>query len=100
MSSFLFNRRAAAEPMKAADPAPPPPPISESVLRESGQVQAMTASAIFAMLVSKGILSSEEAAEYMEEIGRVIERDTAGPIGSAAGEMLRYYGRALLAADR
>ena len=97
MNSFLFNRRAAAEETKPVDAAPPP--ASAEALRESGHIQAITASAIFAMLVSKGILTAEEAAEYMDEIGRVIERDIAGPIGATAGDMLRSYGRALVAAD-
>jgi hypothetical protein len=97
MSSFFFNRRPAAEESKIVKPKPPGP--SGEALKESGQVQAVTASAIFAMLVSKGILSAEEAACYMEEIGRVIERDIPGPTGTAAGDMLRSYGRALVAAD-
>jgi hypothetical protein len=50
------------------------------------------------MLVSKGVISAEEAAEYMAEIGLVLERDVEGPLGAEAGTMLRSYGRALAAA--
>jgi hypothetical protein len=94
MSGFLFSRRAASE--ENAAPAPVAP--KAEVPKGAAQVQAITASAIFAMLVSKGILSADEAAEYMAEIGLVLERDVEGPLGAEAGTMLRSYGRALAAA--
>jgi hypothetical protein len=94
MSGFLFNRRATTEEI----PAPAPPAPRAEVATGAAQVQAITASAIFAMLVSKGIISAEEAAEYMSEIGLVLERDVEGPLGAEAGTLLRSYGRALVAA--
>jgi hypothetical protein len=94
MSGFLFNRRATSEEMLAPAPAAPKLQIPSG----AAQVQAITASAIFAMLVSKGVISAEEAAEYMAEIGLVLERDVEGPLGAEAGTMLRSYGRALAAA--
>jgi hypothetical protein len=92
MSGFLFTRRAAPEENVA------PAPAKAEVPTGAAQVHAITASAIFAMLVSKGILSAGEAAEYMEEIGLVLERDVEGSLGAEAGTMLRSYGRALAAA--
>lgn len=95
MSGFLFTRRTSQD-----DPAPPPPaPDTDRLLKETGQAQAITAAAIFAALVSKGILSPREAAELMSEIGEAIERDVGGGIGASAGDTLRSYGQALLAAD-
>jgi hypothetical protein len=94
MSGFLFNRRAASEEMPAPAAAAPERQNSSG----AAQVHAITASAIFAMLVSKGILSADEAAEYMAEIGLVLERDVEGPLGAEAGTMLQSYGRALAAA--
>jgi hypothetical protein len=55
----------------------------------------MTTSAIFAMLVSKGILSAAEASEYMREIGAVLERDVNGRVGKVAGRFIESYGSAL-----
>jgi hypothetical protein len=97
MSGFLFNRRTSQEDTKVAPAAPAPD--TERLLKDAGQVQAITAAAIFATLVSKGILSAEEAAELMTEIGEVIHRDVGGKLGASAGDTLRSYGSALLAAD-
>ena len=98
MSGFLFTRRTSQD-----DPAPPPPappaPDTDRLLKEAGRAQAITAAGIFAALVSKGILSPREAAELMSEIGDAIERDVGGGLGNSAGDTLRSYGRALLAAD-
>ena len=63
------------------------------------EAQSITASAIFAMLVSKGILSAREAGEFMREIQSVLERDVKSPIGATAGKMLGAYGQALITAD-
>jgi glycyl-tRNA synthetase alpha subunit len=94
MSGFLFNRRSASE--ENAAPAPVMP--KTEVLTGAAQVQAITASAIFALLVSKGVISADEAAEYMAEIGLALQRDVEGPLGAEAGAMLRSYGKALAAA--
>ncbi len=96
MSSFLFSRRASPE---GRDTDSSPQPAAQFVPDGIVQAQAITASAIFAMLVSKGVLSAEEAASYMEEIGLVLARDVEGPVGEAAGNLLRSYGQALIAAD-
>lgn len=95
MSGFFFKRTSA-------------PSINESdeartlaaVPMDSLRAQAITASAIFAMLVSKGVLTAREASEYMKEIGTVLERDVGGGTGRAAGDMLQSYGEALLAAGK
>ena len=94
MSGLFFNRRAASEEDTAPAPAKPKAELSSG----AGQVQAITASAIFALLVSKGVISAGEAADYMAEIGLALERDVEGPLGAEAGTMLRSYGRALAAA--
>lgn len=94
MSGFLFNRNAA--PAKAATD-------QEDMarnLRALMEAQSITASAIFALLVSKGVMSGEEAAGYMREIGGVLGRDIDAPLGAEAGDMLARYGEALGAADR
>ena len=96
MSGFLFNRRAFSEERNAAAPPQQSALPSQSAVL---QTQAITASAIFAMLVSKGVLSADEAAEFMHEIGLVLERDVEGPLGATAGKLLRSYGQALIAAD-
>jgi hypothetical protein len=99
MSGFLFNRRATS-PVREPE-APPAPTVQSAPAIDRGlvQAQAITASAIFAMLVSKGVLTAEEAADYMNEISFVLERDVEGETGAEAGNMLRSYGRALIAAD-
>jgi hypothetical protein len=96
MSSFLFNRRTASEERQPSSPEQPFAQIdAEGIL----QAQAITASAIFAMLVSKGVLSADEAADYMGEIASVLRRDVDAPLGATAGNMLSRYGQALVAAD-
>lgn len=101
MSGFLFNRQPSSVKRHNGTP-------SDQQLREQGtaetlqgvlQAQSITASAIFAMLVSKNILSAREAAEYMSEIRQVLERDVKDPIGAVAGKMLGTYSQALVAAD-
>lgn len=96
MSGFLFNRRPASEERDAVSPPQPPSQLPTQALL---QTQAITASAIFAMLVSKGVLSAAEAAEYMGDIAAVLERDVEGELGASAGKMLRSYGQAIVAAD-
>ena len=96
MSNFLFNR----SPAPATRPQEGPSPATlAAATRDIARVQSITASAIFAMLVSKGVLSATEAAEYMGEIGRALERDVGAPVGADAGRMLASYGQALIADD-
>jgi len=93
MSGFLFNRQPA--PAKSAAEQQE----TARNLRALMEAQSITASAIFALLVSKGVISGEEAAGYMREIGGVLGRDIEAPLGAEAGEMLANYGEALRAAD-
>lgn len=90
MSGFLFRRR----------PAPSETPAALEDCRSASaailKVQAITASAIFALLVSKGVVSADEAADYMKEIGSAWARDVGGEIGANAGLMLESYGQALV----
>ena len=105
MSNFFFSRQPT---IRSRDDAPtgarthnglaPEPGLPET-LRAVVEAQSITASAIFAMLVSKGLVSAEEAADYMREIGAVLRRDVAAPAGPLAGGMLASYGQALIAAD-
>ena len=95
MSAFLFPRRTTQD-------APNPAPAARKPDRlpaEAGQAQAITTAAIFAMLVSKGILSGEEADKLMNELGEALQREVGGELGDSAGNTLRLYGRALKAAD-
>jgi hypothetical protein len=97
MSGFLFNRQQTKE--KSADPSPSKAEVDwavEAVL----DAQSITASAIFALLVSKGVLSAGEAAAYMRDIGEVLRRDVKGPLGSRAGKAIAAYGEALVQAER
>jgi hypothetical protein len=93
MSGFLFNRQ-------------PPPPKAEAdqeirrSLRAVMEAQSVTASAIFAMLVSKGVLTGAEAADYMRELGQALARDIDSPIIAESAETLSTYAEALRAADR
>lgn len=91
MSGFLFNRQQPAR-------AEPDQEIRRS-LRALMEVQSITASAIFAMLVAKGVMTGAEAAGYMREIGDALGRDVVSPLGAEAGTMLTAYGDALRAAD-
>jgi hypothetical protein len=56
MSRFFFNR----SPVSDAGREPSPPDLAEieSALRSLAEIQSITASAIFAKLVSKGVLSA------------------------------------------
>jgi polyhydroxyalkanoate synthesis regulator phasin len=63
------------------------------------EIQSITASAIFAILVSKGVMSAQEAAGYMADVAKVLERDVKSELGAKAGDMLGSYGKALVAAD-
>ena len=104
MSNFFFNRQPTQTrgrdgvPTGAGTENGPPVEAMPDSLRAVVEAQSITASAIFAMLVSKGILSADEAAEYMREIGAVLGRDVAAPAGPLAGKMLASYGEALIAA--
>jgi hypothetical protein len=106
MSSFLFGRQpassrthnGAALPVKGGGGSPGQPDLPD-VVRAAIEAQSITASAIFAMLVSKGVLSAVEAADYMREIGDALRRDVAGPAGDLAGRTLGTYGEALAAAE-
>ena len=98
MNRFFFNR--ASEPETRKEPSPVDPVEIESALRSLAEIQSITASAIFAKLVSKGVLSAEEAADYMGEIAEALEIDVRSPVASAAANMLRSYGQALSAAGK
>ena len=96
MSRFFFDRRA-SEPL--AEPAPPPQPrTDESAIRALMEVQSITASAIFAALVGKGVLTAGEAAAHMAEIADVLELDVRSPHAAHAADTLRSYAGALSAA--
>ena len=98
MSRFFFSRSSESE---TADQAPAPPRQDrQEDLKALVEVQSITASAIFAALVSKGLLTPNEAAEYMGEVAQALEIDVAAPVGSAAARMLRSYGYALSASWR
>ena len=100
MSRFFFSRP--PEPETAAAPerrTGTRDELSEAV-RAVAQIQSITASAIFAVLVSKGVLSADEAAAHMGEIAEALEIDVRSPPAAAAADMLRSYGRALSAAGR
>jgi hypothetical protein len=107
MSNFFFNRQPPSS--RSRDNARSGARTHNGVTAEEGlsealrgvvEAQSITASAIFAMLVSKGVLSADEAADYMREIGAVLRRDVTAPAGPAAGSLLASYGEALIAADR
>ena len=98
MSRFFFDRRPGSEPL-AAPPAPEPR-AEAGALKALVQVQSITASAIFAILVSKGVLSADEAAAHMAELAEALELDVKSAHAADAAEMLRSYGSALSAAAR
>ena len=95
MSGFIFSRRTP----EAATPAPAAAPQTDQLSKDAGQAQSITAAAIFAALVSKGILSAAEAAQLMREIGMAIEQEVGGELAASASRTLDQYGQALLAAD-
>lgn len=94
MSGFLFNRHQSPEKV---DQGPTKEELDRAV-RAALDAQSITTSAIFALLVSKGILSAGEAAAYMQEIGAALRRDVAAPLGETAGDVLDAYGDALVRA--
>jgi hypothetical protein len=98
MSSFLFSRQPASAKTHNGATAPRDAELPDA-LRGIVEIQSITASAIFAMLVSKGVLSADEAADYMREIGAALASDVRSPAGALAGKMLRAYGDALAAAE-
>ncbi|PSJ42966.1 hypothetical protein [Allosphingosinicella deserti] len=100
MNKFLFNRQTPKDqplPERRHNGVAPAPDVS-AALRGIIEVQSITTSAIFAMLVSKGVLSPAEAAGYMSEIAAVLDRDVASSVGTDAATMLDRYGQALVAA--
>ena len=104
MSSFFFGRQPASSRTHNGASSPPSggdsaEPALPDVVRATIEAQSITASAIFAMLVSKGVLSAAEAADYMREIGDALRRDVAGSAGELAGRTLGAYGEALAAAE-
>ena len=99
MSSFLFGRNSASERSRDGARERGGDPEVAAALQAMVEVQSITASAIFAILVSKGVLSAEEAAGYMADVAKVLERDVKSELGAKAGKMLGSYGEALVAAD-
>jgi hypothetical protein len=93
MSGFLFNRQPPAGKAQADEE-------TARNLRALMEAQSVTASAIFAMLVSKGVLTGAEAADYMRELGDALARDIDSPITAEAASTLATYAEALRAADR
>jgi hypothetical protein len=96
MSGFLFGRQQGQE-RSGVDAASKED--VERAVKAAVEAQSITTSAIFALLVSKGVVSAREAADYMHEIGGVLRREIEGPLGSDAGEVLSAYGDALVQAD-
>jgi hypothetical protein len=94
MNSFLFGRQRGPDA-----PQEPQEPEAEAMAQAALDIQSVTTSAIFAVLVSKGVMSATEAAEYMADIAQVLARDVRHPQGAAAGRKLERYGKALVAAD-
>ncbi len=97
MSRFFFGRSPSSGP--SADPTEEGDEVA-GALRSLIQIQSITASAIFAKLVSKGVLTADEAADYMSEIAQALEIDVRSSLGADAASMLRSYGRALSAAGK
>ncbi|HZG08956.1 MAG TPA: hypothetical protein VEZ70_08255 [Allosphingosinicella sp.] len=94
MNSFLFGRQRGQDaPQEAREIE------ADAMAQAALDIQSITTSAIFAMLVSKGVMSANEAAEYMADIAQVLARDVRHPQGAAAGQQLERYGNALVAAD-
>ena len=98
MSSFLFSRSTPPANEKVA--APVTKEDLASLSTAIAEAQAITSSAIFALLVSKGILSAKEASEYMVGIGDALSRDVEPPVGVAVANVLRSYAAALNQADK
>lgn len=98
MSRFFFKSSTDSEP--ARDLKPEEQNEVANALNALIEIQSITASAIFAKLVSKGVLTADEAADYMGEIAQVLEIDVRAPAGASAANMLRSYGQALSAAEK
>jgi hypothetical protein len=96
MSRFFFDRRPPSEPL--AEPTPPTTRPDDRALKAVLDVQSITASAIFAMLVGKGVLTAAEAAAHMAEIAEALELDVRSPQAAHAAATLRSYAGALSAA--
>jgi len=95
MTGFLFNRQ---QKDKCGAPSPSRQEMDQAV-QAVLDAQSITASAIFALLVSKGVLSAGEAGQYMRDIGQVLGRDVRGPLGKRAGASMRAFGDALIEAE-
>jgi hypothetical protein len=96
MNSFLFGRQRGQDVPQAE----PQDSGAEALAQAALEIQSITTSAIFAVLVSKGVMTAAEAADYMADIGRVLARDVPYPHGATSGQKLERYGQALVAADR
>ena len=99
MSSFLFGRNHASERSREGAASGAGGPDVAASLQAMVEIQSITTSAIFAILVSKGVMSAQEAAGYMADVAKVLERDVKSELGAKAGDMLGSYGKALVAAD-
>ena len=99
MSSFLFGRNNASERRGDGGGGKASDPDVSGALQAMVEIQSITASAIFAILVSKGVMRADEAAGYMADVAKVLERDVKSELGAKAGHMLGSYGEALVAAD-
>ena len=97
MSRFFFSRPADPE-TSLAEERPDPGEEVRDALNALARIQAITASAVFATLVSKGVLTADEAATHMREIAGALEVDVSSPLAAGVADMLRSYGRALSAA--
>lgn len=95
MNGFLFGRQRGQDVPQGE----PQESGAEALARAALDIQSITTSAIFAMLVSKGVITAKEAAAYMAEIAEVLARDVRHPQGAASGRKLERYGQALVAAD-
>lgn len=100
MSRFFFSRPAEPDAGVAPEQRADRGDALGGELKALAEVQSITASAIFAVLVSKGVLTAEEAAAHMAEIAAALESDVGSPAAERASTMLRSYGRALSAAGR
>lgn len=93
MGRLFFSRSSHPEPVR---PDPPASPLEfESIAAAMLKAQSITASAIFAALVGKGVLTADEAGAHMREIAQALAIDVPSPIGKDASRMLDSYRRAL-----
>jgi hypothetical protein len=96
MNSFLFGRQRGQDIPQSE----PRESEAEAIARAANEIQSITTSAIFALLVSKGVLTATEAADYMADIAQVLASDVRHPQGAKSGQELQRYGQALVAADQ